>query len=452
MAVAVKSNRDTSTPSLFDRLPVNILLGVLYVLGSLGIVFPLLHVVWWTWLRLPASSLPAWAGLVVVGATVAVGLLYLGHRLLGPHPPKGLISGIVLGTIGVLLAGLLAVWIGNLVESWLYASNSLGNMAWSVGAGVTAGLAVLMLVGLVRLFTNKNAEKWLATVEEQGWFTPTFYKRSQGLRVRRGTMLGILIVAAAGIYSLYESIGPKSYWELDVPFTGKVAVTPATAGDNPALRQMVEASASGIAWIDRFQLRDQNKAFQTQYVKITDPGDDPYDDVEPKTKTDWKPGDVVEKSRVNDLTEQRKAKRDKLKKAQDDGSPEGDPTLVVPPKTADVEPAAGEVSYANVLLLPHLKYTLTLLLGALSLWVGWRVVNWPAFADFLIATEAELNKVSWTSRKRLVQDTMVVLVTVVLMAAFLFVADRVWSGALTWIGVLQPPPPEASSADKPQPW
>ena len=52
------------------------------------------------------------------------------------------------------------------------------------------------------------------------------------------------------------------------------------------------------------------------------------------------------------------------------------------------------------------------------LWRAWRgMVNFPAFADFLIATEAEMNKVSWTTRKRLVQDTIVVLTTVVLMTA-----------------------------------
>jgi preprotein translocase SecE subunit len=124
----------------------------------------------------------------------------------------------------------------------------------------------------------------------------------------------------------------------------------------------------------------------------------------------------------------------------------------LPPEPPTWERARSMATYANVLLLPHLKYTLALLLAALSLWLAWRVVNWPAFADFLIATEAELNKVSWTTRKRLVQDTVVVLVTVLLMAAFLFVADRIWSGALTWIGVLQPPPPEASSAEKQQPW
>jgi preprotein translocase SecE subunit len=59
-------------------------------------------------------------------------------------------------------------------------------------------------------------------------------------------------------------------------------------------------------------------------------------------------------------------------------------------------------------------------------WISWRIVNWPVFADFLIATEAEMNKVSWTTRKRLYQDTIVVLVTVVLFTLFLFVVDILW--------------------------
>ena len=57
-----------------------------------------------------------------------------------------------------------------------------------------------------------------------------------------------------------------------------------------------------------------------------------------------------------------------------------------------------------------------LLLLALSLWLAWRMVNLPPFADFLIATEAELNKVSWTTQQRLVQDTIVVLITTFLLA------------------------------------
>src|SRR5262249_15458746 len=80
-----------------------------------------------------------------------------------------------------------------------------------------------------------------------------------------------------------------------------------------------------------------------------------------------------------------------------------------------------------------------ILLGLLLLWFAWRIVNWPVFADFLIATEAEMHKVSWTSRKRLVQDTIVVLTTVFLMTVFLFIVDIVWIKVLSWrpIGVLQ---------------
>ena len=85
-------------------------------------------------------------------------------------------------------------------------------------------------------------------------------------------------------------------------------------------------------------------------------------------------------------------------------------------KAVPPQPATGPTSAATVTLLPALQFTVPLLLLAASLWLAWRIVNLPAFADFLIATEAELNKVSWTTRKRLYQDTIVVLVTVFLMA------------------------------------
>lgn len=97
----------------------------------------------------------------------------------------------------------------------------------------------------------------------------------------------------------------------------------------------------------------------------------------------------------------------------------------------------GELLYVPLVHQVHL--TIPILLGLLTLWVAWRVVNWPTFADFLIATEAEMNKVSWTTRKRLVQDTIVVLVTVFLFTTFLFVVDIIWIKILThpWISVLQ---------------
>ena len=53
-------------------------------------------------------------------------------------------------------------------------------------------------------------------------------------------------------------------------------------------------------------------------------------------------------------------------------------------------------------------------------WIVFRIVHFPPFAEFLIATEAEMNKVSWTSKDDLIRATTVVLTTVVLMAVFLF--------------------------------
>src|SRR2546430_6963945 len=47
----------------------------------------------------------------------------------------------------------------------------------------------------------------------------------------------------------------------------------------------------------------------------------------------------------------------------------------------------------TTLFRSHVSITLPLLLAAASLWLAYRVVNYPTFADFLIATEAEMNKV-----------------------------------------------------------
>ncbi len=89
-------------------------------------------------------------------------------------------------------------------------------------------------------------------------------------------------------------------------------------------------------------------------------------------------------------------------------------------------------------VLPIAELTIPILLTVASIWIAWRLVNIPEFGDFLIATEAEMNKVSWVSRKRLFQDTIVVLVTVVVLTLFLLVIDLFWGWLLSnkYIGVL----------------
>jgi preprotein translocase subunit SecE len=70
-------------------------------------------------------------------------------------------------------------------------------------------------------------------------------------------------------------------------------------------------------------------------------------------------------------------------------------------------------------------------------WIIFRIVHFPPFAEFLIATEAEMNKVSWTNKDDLIRATTVVLATVFVMAVYLFVVDWLWTFILWKIGVLQ---------------
>lgn len=83
------------------------------------------------------------------------------------------------------------------------------------------------------------------------------------------------------------------------------------------------------------------------------------------------------------------------------------------------------------------KYVIAGFLAGGCGWLIYRIVNYPPFADFLVATEVEMNKVSWTSYAELKRATSVVLATVLLMTLFLFGVDRVWSFLLGFIGVLK---------------
>lgn len=86
---------------------------------------------------------------------------------------------------------------------------------------------------------------------------------------------------------------------------------------------------------------------------------------------------------------------------------------------------------------PIAQFAIPVLVGIVFAWVIWRIVNYPSFADFLIGTEAEMNKVSWTSREDLRKATIVVLATVLCLALYLFAVDYLWSALLQAIGILK---------------
>jgi preprotein translocase SecE subunit len=310
---------------------------------------------------------------------------------------------------------------------------------------------------------RKNVEKFLLRLEGQGWFSGTAYKPLQGQRVRRGTIFGLLLIVGAGVWTLMAHgtlrNGPTD-WQVNIPFTGRVTIEdegdlgppldepypdrprdPAVwvkikspgdaeefqAGEyvrrwkfneevaalQKATKARPEEDTRARLVVSRYVLRDLNeKVDPSRYIKVTLKGNSSFTD-----------NAIVERSQFE--AEAKKLESEDLT-----------PPVGVPPR-----PATGPTSFETITLLPSVQYTVPLLLLGLALWLSWRVINMPNFADFLIATEAELNKVSWTTRRRLVQDTIVVLVTVFLMAVFLFAMDQTWRVVLSWkpIGVIRVP-------------
>jgi preprotein translocase subunit SecE len=77
-----------------------------------------------------------------------------------------------------------------------------------------------------------------------------------------------------------------------------------------------------------------------------------------------------------------------------------------------------------------------LALAALGLWFSYRIVNYPKFADFLIAVEAEMNKVSWPSRAELIRSSVVVIFVIGVLSIILFGFDIFWRFFFQLIGIV----------------
>ena len=76
-------------------------------------------------------------------------------------------------------------------------------------------------------------------------------------------------------------------------------------------------------------------------------------------------------------------------------------------------------------------------LGLLTYWVAG--VNRKA-CDFMIATEGEMKKVSWSTRREIIGSTKVVILFTILLAVILFAVDIVFMTFFAWIGVLREAP------------
>lgn len=442
MAVALKNNPETAPHGLLARLPIASLLGVLYVVGSLVVVFWVIPQLWGTALT-PAlgTALGTFfnaALLVLAMFAAAVALAYLGLRLLGPHPQPGLKAGIFVGLLLLLLVGLLTRWASVWLEHWTYYNHLFGDAGRTAGILLTLLVAAVLVLVILRLALRPSAEQFLIALEEQGWFSTTSYKQAQGQRVRRGTILGILILAGAGIFTLLHGkrleAGPSD-WSINLPFTGKVHVE----NENDARVVLKDRGLTGDPMtLDRYAFRDINEELLANYRRVVDPGASEFEEGQIVNRTKFNEVVASQDERINSLLAEAKeldAQGQQLNARNK--RQEAERIRRQQPTAEEPVPAAGKTTYSALTLLPAVRFSLPLLLAAAAIWLAWRIVNLPVFADFLIATEAEMNKVSWSSKRRLVQDTIVVLVTVFLLSLFLLFADILWSNLLRGIGVLR---------------
>ncbi|HZZ79679.1 MAG TPA: preprotein translocase subunit SecE [Gemmataceae bacterium] len=303
-----------------QELAVGSFVGAAGLLFSFFFIFGLVPLFWsQAWAKMWASSQDMVENvflmdtlLLLLDAVIIAGFAYGVYTVSQRHTKQGLRAGVFFAVIYLSAVFIAVGWLGNQLEQTVGDNAAAGWGILAVTLAVFVGLAVyvyLMVPGW---------RAFLETFEQQGWFHAIPYKGNQGVRVRRGTIVGILAVGITGVITM---------------------VTHRWFGyERPEI-------SNDFAW----------------RVPFTNP----------------------------------------------------------------LQPA----EYITFMYKVHL--ILPVILGIALIWLAWRIVNLPTFADFLIATEAEMNKVSWTTRKRLMQDTVVVLTTVILMTAFLFIVDIVWIKVLS---------------------
>ncbi len=320
MSVVAVSPTETKTAPAPMNLWMTGFLGGVYVLAALAVVFYAVPQLWEmgvsSWF-VPIAGPGINAGFRVTAQLAALVLLTIfGISLSGLHPPHGIRGSIFLG-ISVIIA------LFFLVRGALMNFERLGGK-FDIGILISLAFIGACLFFIYKFLASDRFTRWSVTLEEAGWFSTDSYKRNQGLRVRRLTIFGVILLFGSGVYTLWHNrIITGSDWIVSLPF-----------------------------------------------------------------------------------------------------------------------------AKSSLMLLPNIQLTVPLLLAALTLWLAWRIVNFPVFADFLIATEAEINKVSWTPRVRLIQDTIVVLITTLIITLFLLVVDLFWGWFLSYplIGVL----PSAAETKQPE--
>jgi preprotein translocase subunit SecE len=84
----------------------------------------------------------------------------------------------------------------------------------------------------------------------------------------------------------------------------------------------------------------------------------------------------------------------------------------------------------------YLGYGVPVVILLVGLWLGYRIVNYAPFADFLIAVEAEMSKVSWPTQQQMTRASAVVIILILGLTIIVFVYDIVLRYLLMMLGIV----------------
>jgi preprotein translocase subunit SecE len=89
---------------------------------------------------------------------------------------------------------------------------------------------------------------------------------------------------------------------------------------------------------------------------------------------------------------------------------------------------------------PRAAYLLVLIFAIAYAMIAYHMMNKPTNVDFLIATDSEMKKVNWTTRKELIGSTKVVIGFMFVIAILLLAYDLFFQMVFYLLGVLKTPP------------
>ncbi len=91
----------------------------------------------------------------------------------------------------------------------------------------------------------------------------------------------------------------------------------------------------------------------------------------------------------------------------------------------------------NVVVSEYVRYGVPIGIVAAGVLLVFWIVNRAGSADFMIATEGEMKKVSWSSKREIIGGTKVVIATTLILAMLLWAVDLAYGFFFSWIDVIQ---------------